>query len=242
MLESSAPLRPVKRQEMPKFWDLVFRPYTLVVYLELLGLGIGFPRGEWATVGGWVFVLYFQSPLIWRLMASVYGPVPKVSRIGRHAEGGSLWLVSHRLQELYETFEGLERFLKTLPGVYSFWLRLWGARIGGKVNWTAGCKIVDRPFVHIGDRSLIGNQSYLTAHAIKKKDDRYQLFVEEVRVGCDVVVSYASTLAPGAVVGNRAFIESGAVVYPNREIPEGKHHERFEELLDGRFDFLRSRS
>ncbi len=227
---------------MPKFWDLVFRFYTPFLYLEL-GLLL-FWADDWGVLlgPGMVFVLYLQSPLIWRLMDARYGPVPMVSRIGVKAESGSLWLVGHRLQELYETFEVLERFLRSIPGVYSLWLRLWGARIGKRVNWTAGCKIVDRPHLQIGDRSLIGNQAYITAHAIKKKQDRYQLFVKEVRIGSDVVVSYASTLAPGSVIGNRAFIEAGAVVYPNREIPEGKHHERFEELLDGRFDFLRSKS
>ncbi len=227
---------------LPKFWDFLFGFYTPLVYLEILGLLYFSDEWEGVALIGVPVVLYLQSPLIWRLMNARYGPIPMVSRIGVKAESGSLWLVSNRLQELYETFEVLEKVLKTLPGLYSAWLRLWGARIGRKVNWTAGCKIVDRPFVHIGDRCLIGNQSYISAHAIKKKQDRYQLFVKDVRIGSHVVISYASTLGPGAVVGDRAFIESGAAVYPNREIPEGKHHERFEELLDGRFDFLRSRS
>jgi hypothetical protein len=227
---------------MPKFLDLVFRFYTPALYLELGLLFFWTDDWEGLFLPFAIFALYLQSPLIWRLMSSVYGPVPLVSRIGVKVETGSLWLVSHRLQEIYETFEVFERVLKTFPGVYSMWLRLWGARIGKKVNWTAGCKIVDRPFLRIGDRCLIGNQSYITAHAIKKKQDRYQLFVKEVRVGSDVVVSFSATLAPGAVIGDGAFIEAGAVVYPNQEIPEGRHHERFEELLHGRFDFLRAKS
>lgn len=226
---------------MPKIWDLLFSVYTPLVYLEILGLVVLSDEVEGLAWVGVPVVLYLQAPLLWRLMNACYGPVPMVSRIGAKAEAGSLWLVSNRLQELYETFEVLERVLKTFPGLYSAWLRLWGARIGKRVNWTAGCKIVDRPWVHIGDRCLIGNHSYLSAHAIKKKQDRYQLFVKEIRIGSHVVISYAATLAPGAVIGDRAFIESGAVVYPNREISEGKHHERFEELLDGRFDFLRTK-
>jgi hypothetical protein len=230
----------VRRSRVPKVLDTVFAFYSPFVYLETLAICFA-PLTRGVKAVGLLLILYLQAPVLWRLLTALYGPVPQVSRFGKKAEEGSLWFAGNRLQELYESFEGLERFLKTIPGLYSAWLRLWGARIGKKVNWTPGCKVVDRPFVRIGDRSLIGNLAYLAAHAIKKKDGRYVLFVKEVTIGSDVVISYASTIAPGAVIRDRAFIESGAVVYPNREIPEGGQCERFAELLDRRFDFLRTK-
>ncbi len=83
--------------------------------------------------------------------------------------------------------------------------------------------------------------SYLSAHAIKKKDNKYILYVKDVLIGNDVVISYSVTIAPGVVIKSKAFIDSGAVVYPNDLIEEGQKYERFEELLNDRFNFLLKR-
>ena len=64
--------------------------------------------------------------------------------------------------------------------------------------------------------TTIGNHSYLAAHAIKKRDDKYLLYVKEVEIGDDVVLSYRVTIAPGAKVLDGSFIEAGKAVYPNQ--------------------------
>ena len=100
-----------------------------------------------------------------------------------------------------------------------------GSKNWKKINWTAQSKIVDRPFIHIGDRCLIGNESYLSAHAIKKKDNRYLLYLKEVTIGSDVVLSLQSIVGPGAIIGDRAFISARAAVHPNAKISEGQLYE-----------------
>lgn len=225
------------RKGPPKFLDTAICFYSFTVYVEL-GLLIFSSLSMSVKILSVFFVLFLQAPLIWRLLHKIYGPVPKVSALGKKAESGNLWFLGHKLQEIYETFDFLEKFLKTIPGLYSFWLRLWGARIGKNVNWTSGSKIVDRPHIHVGDRTLIGNMSYLSAHAIKKKDGRYTLFVKDVEIKEDVVIAYLVTVAPGVTIAPKAFIDSGAVIYPNTPIEEGQKYERFEELLNDRFNFL----
>lgn len=225
------------RKSFPKFINAALTFYCLGVYLQVFGIILLACSVLW-KMSILVFVLYLQAPLIWRLLFFIYGPVPKFSYIGKKVDSGNLWFAGHKLQELYETFDFLEKALKTLPGVYSAWLRLWGAKIGKKVNWTSGSKLVDRPHIHVGDRSLIGNMSYISAHAIKKKDGKYTLYVKDVYIHQDVVLSYFVTIGPGAWIENGAFIESGAGIYPNQVIKKGEKYERFEELLNDRFKFL----
>lgn len=227
----------MKAGTLPKIYESIFTIYSLIVYLQitaLLFLPISLSHKFFISI----LIVYFQSPLIWRVLNILYGPTPNISYIGKKTPYGNLWYIGNKLQEIYETFEFLERILKTIPGFYSFWLRLWGAKIGQKVNWTPGCKIVDRPHINIGDRCLIGNMSYLSAHAIKKKKDKYILFIKDINIANNVVISYSSTIAPGVKIEAGAFIESGAVIYPNEVIKKGQTHERFKELLNKRFDFL----
>lgn len=180
-------------------------------------------------------VCYFQSPIIWRYMMDKFGKPQGAYYFGKNSKHGSNWFVSYQLQQMYTSFPFFERVLKLIPGFYSAWLRLWGAQIGSKVNWTAGCEIVDRPHVTIGDKCLIGNQTYISAHIIKKKNDKYLLFIKDVFVGNNVVCAFQCTLAPGAKVHDEAFIEAGAAVYPNQVVEKGEHHERFKELFGDRF-------
>lgn len=170
-------------------------------------------------------VIYLLPPLMWRILSPLIPAKMGASYLGVHTENVNGWFVSYQIQQIYNALPFLEAVLKLIPGFYSAWLRLWGARIGTKVNWTCQSKVVDRPFIHIGDRCLIGNEAYLSAHAIKKKDDRYLLYLKEITIGSDVVLSLQSIVGPGAIIGNRAFIMARAAVHPNTTITEGQIYE-----------------
>ena len=71
----------------------------------------------------------------------------------------------------------------------------------------------------------------------QKTKDQYLLFLSKPNIGSDVVISYRSTIGPGAIIEDNAFIDSGAAVYPNQIIKGGKC-ERFDELSRPNFDFL----
>lgn len=229
------------RRRFPKALNAVINFYSVAVYLEMLLL-LTSQSSVYIKLLSGLFVIYLQAPFLWRILTSFYGPIPKVSFIGRKAETGNLWFAGHKLQEIYGTFDFLEKVLRTIPGMYSFWLRLWGARIGKKVNWTSGCKLVDRPQIHVGDRSLIGNLSYISAHAIKKRNGKYSLFTKDVHIHEDVVLSYLVTVAPGVTIEAGVFVESGSAIYPNQTVKKGQRYERFEELLNDRFNFLFQRN
>lgn len=182
-----------------------------------------------------IFACYFQAPLIWRYMLSKYGRPYGAFGFGKKAQHGNNWLVAYQLQVFYTSFPFFERVLKMIPGAYSAWLRMWGAQIGKKVNWTSGCEIVDRTHLTIGDRCLIGNQSYISAHFIIKENGKYVLYVKDVTIGNDVVLALQCVIAPGAVLKDKVLVEAGGAVYPSEVVEQGVRHERFEELFNGRF-------
>lgn len=214
------------KKGMPKFIERIFELYPSFHLLEGLAATFLLIHDFQNGIFIWIFVAYFQSPLLWRFLNFIFGPCPKVSYIGRKVDSGSLWQISYQLQALYTSFNFLERILKLLPGFYSAWLRLWGAKIGQKVLWTPGCQIVDRPFVHIGDRVLMGQNSYFSTHVIKKKDNRYLLYVKNIEIGSDTVISYRSTLSAGVTVGKRSFVAAGAEIYPNTVLKPGAMYDR----------------
>jgi hypothetical protein len=173
-----------------------------------------------------VFSVYFLSPLLWFLLRSLFGPNPEGAfRIGKKAAEGSLWLLYYQLQSVYTSFSAFERVLRLVPGVYSAWLRLWGSSVGKKVNWTAECQIVDRGHLEIGDRAFFGNRCYLSAHALKKTKDRYFLYVKGIKVGADVMISYAAQVGPGVEIGARAHVSAGAHLFPNTKVGEGETYD-----------------
>lgn len=159
---------------------------------------------------------------MWRMLSPFIPTKMGASFLGAHTEEVNGWFVSYKIQQIYNTLPILEAILKLIPGAYSAWLRLWGAKIGNDVNWTLQSKILDRPFIHIGDRCLIGNEVYLSAHDIKKKENQYLLYLQEVIIGSDVVLSLKSVVGPGAIIEDHAFISASSAILPNTKISEGQ--------------------
>lgn len=203
-----------KSAHVPKWLERVSRYYTLFLLFQIALCF--FCDFAWFSL----ILIYLEPPLLWRVVKARYGQPEGVSYLGDKTNDGNLWWVAFHLQYLFNSFHFFEQALMLFPGAYSAWLRLWGSNIGVKVNWTPECRCVDRTHLNIGSRVLIGNRSYLSGHAIKKRGDRYLLYVKGVEVGDDAVLSYSVTLAPGAKVAARAFIEAGQAVYPNQEAGE----------------------
>ncbi len=199
-----------KAASIPKIVEKLSRFYTLFLILQVIIVSTALHP----LVG--IIFLYIQPPLVWRLIRAIWGQPEGISYLGIKTEQGNSWWVAFHLQQIFNTFHFFEQALTLLPGFYSAWLRLWGSEVGKKVNWTPECRVVDRTHLLIGDRVLIGNHSYIAAHAIKKRGNKYLLYVKGVEIGDDVVLSYRVTLAPGAKVSSGSFVEAGKAVYPNQ--------------------------
>lgn len=102
----------------------------------------------------------------------------------------------------------LEEILRLVPGLYSNWLRLWGAAVGKYVYWGAALRVMDRPFLRIGDFAVIGYGAGFTAH-------HFQIFADgriEFVFGLNIV-------GERAVMGGESGLGPGSEVAPSETLP-----------------------
>ncbi len=130
----------------------------------------------------------------------------------------SPWWGSHQIQAIYIAIPALEVVLRLIPGVFSWWLRLWGAKVGKNVYWTPGLEIADRGFIEIGDRVLVGHRVIMCSHIIKPRKQNLMLYLKKVKVGNDVFLGAGSHLGPGTEIGDRAYIEFQTTLYINEKV------------------------
>ncbi|MEH2093145.1 acyltransferase [Nostoc sp.] len=128
------------------------------------------------------------------------------------------WWGSHQIQVIYIAIPALEAVLRLIPGVFSCWLRLWGAKVGRDVYWTPGLEIADRSLLEIGDRVVVGHNVGIYCHIIKPRKQNLMLYVKKVKIGCDVFVGAGSNLAPGVVVADGSYLPAATKLYPNQKV------------------------
>ena len=142
--------------------------------------------------GGLLFVLYGLPLLAYWLHNYFYNVTEGVSYL--RGEQYSPWWGAHQIQAIYIAFPILETVLRLVPGVFSAWLRLWGAQIGKGVYWGSIGEIADRGLLKVGDYALIGHRVGFYAHIIKPKRDNLLLYVKAIEIGNDAIASHAVSL------------------------------------------------
>lgn len=146
-----------------------------------------------------VFLLYGMPPLLGRCLL-LFIPEPRGS-VPVGSRTFFFWWALFQLQMLYSRFPLLEELLRTIPGLYSLWLRLWGARIGGTTFWSPGTVITDRSFLNIGNHVIFGAGVRLNPHVLDKgKDGEFRLWLEPITVGDGTMVGGYSLLTAGTQI------------------------------------------
>ncbi|MEH2218584.1 MAG: acyl transferase [Nostoc sp.] len=164
-----------------------------------------------------VFLSIYGLPvLVYRLHEWVYPVREGISYL--LGEEYSPWWGSHQIQVIYIAIPVLEAVLRLIPGVFSCWLRLWGAKVGRDVYWTPGLEIADRSLLEIGDRVVVGHNVGIYCHIIKPRKQNLMLYVKKVKIGCDVFVGAGSNLAPGVVVADGSYLPAATKLYPNQKV------------------------
>jgi acetyltransferase-like isoleucine patch superfamily enzyme len=156
-----------------------------------------------AAFGHWLgalAILYLAPPLLARLM--LMARRIRETHIPIGSRDFFQWWALFQLQVIFCRFPALEELLRLLPGVYSFWLRLWGARIGRLTYWSPGTQISDRSFLEIGDDVVFGAGVRLVPHLIHKSDDaKLELALDKIQIGDRAIIGGYSILAAGTVIG-----------------------------------------
>ncbi|MBD2292534.1 acyl transferase [Anabaena sphaerica FACHB-251] len=162
------------------------------------------------------FCIYGLPVLVYRLHEWVYPIKEGISYL--QGKEYSHWWGSHQIQVIYIAIPVLEAVLRLIPGMFSFWLKLWGAKVGKNVYWTPGLEIADRGLLEIGDRVVIGHRVGIYSHVIKPRKQDLMLYVKKVKIGNNVFVGAGSHLAPGVVISDGTFISSATNLYPNQKV------------------------
>jgi hypothetical protein len=74
------------------------------------------------------------------------------------------WWATWNLQAVFNRLPWIEEAIRLVPGLYSAWLRLWGSRIGKLTLWSPGVRVLDRPFLVVGDNVVVGIDVRLVGH------------------------------------------------------------------------------
>lgn len=185
-----------------------------LAFAHLLGVGLvaGCPWGPWGwrLVAG-AAVLYLAPPLAARVLRTIAPIREGHIRIGSREY--FVWWALANLQVVFCRLPMLEEFMRLIPGLYTPWLRLWGARVGRLTYWGAGLRILDRSFLDIGDGVIFGAAVRLNPHVLARNDQQeLELILATIVVGDRAVIGGYSLLTAGTEIApdecTRAFLVS----------------------------------
>jgi hypothetical protein len=214
MLDASSAERPlhaadtaaVRALDVPARTRAVMVTMGFIPLLHVLGtltplLFAFFGAADWRAVWICPIVLFLVPPLVVRA-ATLIRPLP-AGRVDIESRDFLVWWFSAQWQVVFTRLPFLEELLRLVPGLYSAWLRLWGARVGSFVYWSPGVAILDRPLVRIGSRVVFGIGVRLNGHVLAPGEDgKATLHIAPIWVGNDVLVGGYSLVLPGCRVAD----------------------------------------
>ncbi len=164
------------------------------------------PVPLWARLAAVVFWLLLIPPVLTRIVLA--RPLPRGESAVPSA-GFFRWWTTWQLQMIFNRLPWIEEVLRLVPGAYSLWLRLWGARIGRLTLWSPGVRIFDRPLLVVGDDVVMGIDVRTVGHfGGLDAQGRPTLSLGAVEIGDRCTLGGASLLGPGVTLGADQATES----------------------------------
>jgi len=164
---------------------------------------------------------YFVPPVLCRISIFIWGRPAGIVTI--QSKTHTLWWWLFQLQLPFNRFPISEELLRSVPGLYALWLNLWGARVSSFAFWGPGVVVMDRYHLHIAKGVILGTQSLLSAHVIKKQDDGSSLlFVDKIRLDEGVLVGAKANLSPGCHIHAHQTVPFNQLFRPYTELKNGK--------------------
>jgi hypothetical protein len=157
-------------------------------------------------------LLYLLPPLLCRAVL-IISPVAG----GSHPVGSrtfAVWWATAQMQMLFNRLPMLEEILRLVPGLYSLWLRLWGAKIGRLTFWAPGVRILDRSFLRIGDDVVTGAGVRFNAHVIEPVQGVPTLHLADVSIGNACQLGGYCLLTAGCQIDDRESVHAFALLPP----------------------------
>lgn len=172
---------------------------------------------------------YLLPPLLCRITILFVGR--PIGLVGAHSRTHTLWWWLLQLQLPFNRFPASEELLRSIPGLYAFWLNLWGAHVSPFAYWSPGVVVMERYHLHIGKGVILGTQSFLSGHVMKKQPD-----------GTTLLLVDKIQLDEGSLVGAKANISPGCHIHSNQTVPFNAMLRPYTLFKDGRKTLMRSKS
>ena len=153
----------------------------------------------WQRIAAGFIFLYLAPPIAARLTKSMLNI--KEGKLSLGSKDFFTWWALSNVQMLFCRLPILEELLRLIPGLYTLWLRLWGAKIGRLTYWGAGTMILDRQFIDIGNYVVLGAGVRLNPHVIALNEKgSMELLLATVKIGDNSVVGGYSLLTAGTEI------------------------------------------
>lgn len=178
---------------------LLFNAIPLLHASLISGLAIFAPFTFWIRLLFAIVALYLIPPLVVRTLLAFGRIRPGVIPLG--SKDFFLWWITFQWQLIFCRFPALEETLRLVPGLYSGWLRLWGAEIGRLTFWAPGTLILDRSFLRIGDDVIFGAGVRINPHvADLNSEGEHCLLLSPVEIGDRCSIGGYSLLTAGTKI------------------------------------------
>jgi hypothetical protein len=174
----------------------------------------------WLTFFATLATLYLLPPLVTRMLLLCCPITQGTHRI--ESRTFLIWWATSQWQMIFCRLPALEECLRLVPGLYSLWLRLWGAKIGRLTFWSAGLRILDRSLLRIGDDVVFGSGVRLNPHVIVEEDGQKFLHLAPITIGDRALIGGYSLLTAGVTIEPGAALRSFTLLPPFSEWSKGR--------------------
>ena len=176
--------------------------YVPLLHVLSLVLVCAYPWTSWRwRLPTAAIVLYLVPPVLARVVLLIF-PI-REHRIRLGTAPYFTWWILLNLQVIFCRLPLLDEALRLVPSLYSTWLRLWGSRIGRLTYWAPGTRILDRPFLEIGDDVVFGAGVRLNPHVIARDENGdLELILAPVVIGDRAIIGGYCLLTAGTQIAD----------------------------------------
>jgi acetyltransferase-like isoleucine patch superfamily enzyme len=104
-----------------------------------------------------------------------------------------------------------------IPPLKSLYLLMIGCKIGKNVYLAGDEWIIDPCVTEIGENTMIGGRTIITAHVAEDK-----LIIKKVKIGKNCLIGGDSLILPGVNTENNVIVGSKTLITKNTKLKEGK--------------------
>lgn len=175
--------------------------------------------GRLAIAAAWI---YLVPPVVARTAALIYGQ-PAGRSLTQHDRAYKVWWLQFQMQVIHNRLPFLDELLRLVPGLYAFWLGLWGSKVSPFAYWGPGVRVLDRGLVAVGPGAVLGAESALAGHAgTLATGGRYVIDIAPAIVEAGAILGARSGIGPGGRVKAGSLLPAGRGVKPFTEWPRAE--------------------